>query len=55
MNSVESADEYARLSAVAKQVLEAIAGSPPARRARLEEVAVLADFLVERMPALAAE
>jgi hypothetical protein len=55
MSSLESTDEYAGLAAVARQGLAAIAGSPPARRARLEGVVAFAEFLVERMPALAAE
>jgi hypothetical protein len=55
MSSVESTDEYAGLAAIARRGLAAIAGSPPARRARLEGVVAFAEFLVERMPALAAE
>jgi DNA-binding MarR family transcriptional regulator len=53
--SLENADEYAGLAAICRQGLQAIADSTPERRARLEEMVAFADFLVERMPQLAAE
>jgi MarR family len=55
MQSLETADEYAGLSAICRQGLQAIAGSPPERKARLEEMVAFADFLLERMPQLAVE
>jgi hypothetical protein len=53
--SFETPGEYATIAALARRGLEALGGEPPARRARLLEMAAFADFLVERMPAFAAE
>ncbi len=55
MQSVEAPAEYGALGALARRGLEALADEPPARRARLLEMAAFADFLLERMPRLATE
>jgi hypothetical protein len=47
--------EYQELGALAREGLEVIKDAPPERRARLAEVAAFADFLLERMPAIATE
>jgi hypothetical protein len=49
------APEYVELASLARAGLEAIGDAPPGRRARLAELAAFADFLADRMPALAAE
>jgi hypothetical protein len=46
--------EFAELGALANEGLEALAGSPSARTARLREMAAFAEFLRDRMPELAA-
>jgi hypothetical protein len=48
-------EEYAALGALARRGIEALGDAPPARRALLLEMGAFADFLVERMPALAVE
>ena len=52
---LDSPAEYAALRALAAQGLEVLADAPPARRRRLLEMAAFHDFLIERLPALAAE
>jgi len=52
---LESPAEYAALHALALHGLEILAGEPAARRRRLLEMAAFHDFLIERLPALAAE
>jgi DNA-binding MarR family transcriptional regulator len=52
---LDSPAEYAALRALANQGLEILADAPPARRRRLLEMAAFHDFLLERLPALAAE
>lgn len=47
-----AAEIYKEQAAVAREGLALLAGAPPSRRAILEEVAALADFLADRMPAL---
>jgi hypothetical protein len=49
------APEYVELASLARAGLEAMGDAPPTRRARLAELAAFADFLADRMPALAAE
>jgi hypothetical protein len=55
MLAVESTDEYAALAALARQGLELLGGAPRERKGRLVELVAFTEFLVERMPALAAE
>jgi DNA-binding MarR family transcriptional regulator len=52
---LESPAEFGALAALARHGLEVLKDAPPERRARLAEMAAFADFLLERMPALAAE
>ncbi|WP_436764160.1 hypothetical protein [Streptosporangium sp. V21-05] len=52
---VDKPSEYTSPGALARQGLKVLDEAPPARRARLLEGATFAEFLVERMPALAAE
>jgi hypothetical protein len=52
---LESPAEYAAMAALARHGLEVLHDEPPARRARLLEVAALHEWLLARMPALAAE
>lgn len=54
-SSLDAREEYATLAELAGLGLDAIAGSPPARRARLLELEAFATFLGERIPALLAE
>ena len=53
--SLESPAEYGALSALARQGLEVMGEGPPGPRARLTELGAFADFLLERMPSVAAE
>lgn len=56
MASLDDPTEYVSLGALARRGLEVIGGdAPPSRRARLLELAALADFLTERSPQLADE
>ncbi|MEV4246152.1 MarR family transcriptional regulator [Streptosporangium canum] len=55
LRMVDKQAEYASLGALAQHGLEVLGEAPSTRRARLLEVAAFADFLTERMPALAAE
>jgi predicted ArsR family transcriptional regulator len=54
-DNLEAADEYAALATLARKGLELLRDAPPGRRARLMETAALADFLLERMPQIAAD
>lgn len=45
-------EEYSQLADLAREGLALLAGASPERRASLEEIRLLAEFLVERMPAL---
>jgi hypothetical protein len=55
LQSLESAGEYEALATLTRSGLAAIAGAPLERRGRLLELTFLAEFLIERMPALAEE
>nr|WP_183340910.1 MarR family transcriptional regulator [Conexibacter arvalis] len=55
VDSLEASAEYAALAALARTGLELLADAPPARRARLAELAAFGEFLTERMPTIAAE
>jgi DNA-binding MarR family transcriptional regulator len=52
---LESPAEYGAMAAMARHGLEVLADAPPARKARLLELGAFAEFLLDRMPALAAE
>lgn len=52
---VDKPSAYTSLGALAHQGLKVLGEASPARRARLLEGAAFAEFLVERMPALAVE
>lgn len=54
-DNLEAADEYNALLTLARNGLELLRDAPPGRRARLMEMAALAEFLLERMPQLAAD
>jgi DNA-binding transcriptional ArsR family regulator len=53
--NMDPPDEYLELANLARSGLDALADAPPARRARLAELVAFAEFLAERMPALAVE
>jgi hypothetical protein len=53
--ALESPAEYGALAALARHGLEVLKDAPPQRRARLLELAAFAEFLLERLPALADE
>jgi DNA-binding MarR family transcriptional regulator len=55
VRGLESPDEYTAMQALAREGLEVLRDAPVARRARLLEAVALYDFLLERLPALAAE
>jgi DNA-binding MarR family transcriptional regulator len=52
---LDSPAEYAAYRALATRGCEVLADARPARRRRLLELAAFHDFLIERLPALAAE
>lgn len=52
---VDKTAEHTAAGALARKGLEALGDVPVERRARLMEMAAFADFLTERLPALAAE
>jgi DNA-binding MarR family transcriptional regulator len=52
---LESPAEYGALAALARHGLEVLRDAPPARKARLLEQGAFSEFLLERLPALAAE
>lgn len=53
--SLDDPTEYIALAALARRGLETLDDAPSSQRARLLELAALADFLVERSPVWAAE
>lgn len=53
--SLDDPTEYVALAALARRGLETLGDAPRSRRARLLELAALADFLVERSPVWAAQ
>lgn len=55
MRSLEEQTDHADLAALAREGLELLAGASPSRRGRLVELVAMADWLDERMPALADE
>ncbi|GAA3424398.1 hypothetical protein GCM10018953_15810 [Streptosporangium nondiastaticum] len=55
LRMTDKSTEYASLGALARHGLSVLGDAPAARRARLLETVAFADFLLERMPALAAE
>jgi DNA-binding MarR family transcriptional regulator len=55
VRGLESAEEYGAMLALAREGLEVLGDAPPARRARLMESVAFYEFLLERMPAVAAE
>jgi predicted ArsR family transcriptional regulator len=55
LRAIESPDEYGAMLAIVRHGLEVLGDAPPARRARLLGAAAFYEFLLERMPALAAE
>ena len=55
VQGLESSAEYGALLALARRGLELLRDAPAARRARLLETAAFYEFLLERMPAMAAE
>lgn len=55
VRGLESRDEYGAMLALARHGLEVLGDAPPSRRARLLEVVAFYEFLLERMPAVAAE
>jgi DNA-binding MarR family transcriptional regulator len=55
VRALETPDEYGAMLAMARNGLEVLKDAPPARRARLLHAAAFYEFLLEKMPALAAE
>ena len=55
VRGLESPEEYGAMMALAREGLEVLRDAPAARRARLLETVAFYEFLLERMPALAAE
>jgi DNA-binding MarR family transcriptional regulator len=53
--AIESPAEFGAMAALVRHGLEVLAEAPPERRARLLEVRAFYDWLIERMPAIAAE
>jgi DNA-binding MarR family transcriptional regulator len=53
--ALESPAEYGAMAAIAQHGLEVLKDAPPERRARLLELGAFAEFLLERLPALADE
>jgi hypothetical protein len=53
--ALESPAEYGALAALARHGLDVLRDAPPERKARLLELAAFSEFLLERLPALAAE
>jgi hypothetical protein len=52
---LDSPAEWGAMAALVKYGLDVLEGEPPERRARLLEMQAFVDFLLERMPQLAAE
>ena len=55
VRGLEAPEEYSAMMALARDGLEVLRDAPPARRARLLEAVAFYEFLIERMPAVAAE
>jgi hypothetical protein len=55
VRGLEAPDEYGAMLALARHGLEVLGDASPARRARLLHAAAFYEFLLERMPAIAAE
>src|SRR5919112_6618270 len=55
VRGLESAEEYGAMMALAREGLDVLGDAPPARRARLLEAVAFYEFLLERMPTVAAE
>src|SRR5918998_2253819 len=55
LRAIESTDEYRAMLELAREGLDVLRASPPSRRARLVGAIAFYEFLLERMPALAAE
>jgi hypothetical protein len=55
VRSIDNPQEYVLIAEMARRGLGILGDAPPSRRARLLETAAFAEFLLERMPALAAE
>jgi DNA-binding MarR family transcriptional regulator len=55
VRALEAPGEYAAMLALLRHGLEVLRDAPTARRARLLEAAAFYEFLIERMPDLAAE
>jgi DNA-binding MarR family transcriptional regulator len=55
VRALESPDEYQAMLALVRSGLEVLGDAPPARRARLLGAAAFYEFLLDRMPAIAAE
>jgi hypothetical protein len=55
VRGLEAPEEYGAMLALARHGLDVLADAPPARRARLMGAAAFYEFLLEKMPALAAE
>ena len=53
--TIDSPAEYGALVAIARRGLDMLRDEPLARRGRLLELAAFCDFLLEKLPALAAE
>jgi DNA-binding MarR family transcriptional regulator len=53
--ALEAPAEYGALAALAQHGLDTLEDASPTRRARLLELKAFAEFLLERLPALAAE
>src|SRR5918998_990329 len=54
-SAIVSLEDYGAMMALAREGLEVLGDAPPARRARLLETVAFYEFLLERMPAVAAE
>ncbi|MEJ3655523.1 MarR family transcriptional regulator [Actinomycetes bacterium KLBMP 9759] len=55
LRQLDNPAEYTAFGALARRGLDALAGAPQDRRARLLEMVAFAEFLAERMPELGAE
>jgi hypothetical protein len=55
VRGLEGTDEHSAMLALARQGLDVLRDATTARRARLLETVAFYEFLLERMPALAAE
>jgi predicted ArsR family transcriptional regulator len=55
VRGLEAPEEYGAMMTLAREGLEVLRDTPPARRARLLEAVAFYEFLLERMPTIAAE